>query len=686
MKKKISEEDLTLFDKIEDIKGIGPKKAEALSIAGLTRLEDVLSYYPRSYEDRRNIQKTKDVKNGQQVLLTGKIILVNKGRGYGKKRTLHVLAEDSTGRFEILFFSAGYMQNAFPIGTEFCFFGKAKVENGRITLFHPDFYRYENAEENIVPVYPLRKGISQKDLRRLSSLACKHADEYEETLPSKVVSDLNLCSNAYALKNIHYPLGEKEYKESRYRLVFEELFDLKAALYLSKSRGGDKSKGISIKSGKAEEFVSSLPYKLTNAQDRVLKEILSDMRSTKSMNRLIQGDVGSGKTAVAMAALAEAVFAGFQGLFMAPTDILARQHYETLKGAFSKMGINVDLLTASMTAKEKRDVLARIKSGESNIVVGTHALISESVEYNNVGLVITDEQHRFGVSQRRKLSAKGADPDILVMTATPIPRTLAVVLFADLDVSVIDELPPGRTPIKTLSYKEDTRKDAYKILIEEIKKGRQAYIVAPFIEDSESINGRSAEGLYNAFIKKHPDISCALLHGDLSQNEKDEIMERFYEGEISVLICTVVIEVGIDVPNATVMIIENSERFGLAQMHQLRGRVGRGKYESYCLLCIGEESDLAKERADILCKTQDGFLISEKDLEIRGPGEFFGFRQHGLPQLVLADPVKHAELAEVAAKELDIIFKDDPDLSKDENRRFNEIIKKKYILLDNLTI
>ena len=677
---------LRIYSPVTDIKGIGNKKAELFSKMGIERLEDMLFYYPRSYEDHRNFRSSSSLKDGEQVLLKGQVLMVNKGRGFGSKRTLHLLAEDDTGRFEVLFFGAAYLSNAFKTAETYTFFGKVKVKNGRVTMFHPDFSKYEESDKGIIPVYPLKQGVSQKDLRKLSSAACLLADELDETLPSKVIEDMNLCSISKALSSIHYPADENDYKESRYRLVFEELFDLKTALAISKSRGNNGRSGICINSGKAEGFVRSLPFEFTGAQKKVLSEVLSDMRSEKAMNRLIQGDVGSGKTAVAMAALAEAVFAGYQGLLMAPTDILARQHYASLKKAFSPFGVNVALLTSTMQAKEKRAVLEMLKTGEAQIAVGTHALISESVEYSNVGLVITDEQHRFGVSQRSKLSAKGCDPDILVMTATPIPRTLAVVLYADLDISVIDELPPGRKPVKTLSYSDAKRKDAYRILFDEIGKGRQAYIVAPVIEDSEAVNCRSAETLYDAFVKKHPEISCGLLHGDLPQQEKDEIMRRFKDGEISVLICTVVIEVGIDVANASVMIIENCERFGLAQMHQLRGRVGRGEYESYCLLCTGEESEVSRERVKTLCSTNDGFIIAEKDLEIRGPGEFFGYRQHGLPQLVLADPVKHAELAEKAGEEVKRLLEKDPGLSSEENRRFGEIIRNRFMNLDNLVI
>ncbi|MBQ4235197.1 MAG: ATP-dependent DNA helicase RecG, partial [Firmicutes bacterium] len=436
----------------------------------------------------------------------------------------------------------------------------------------------------------------------------------------------------------------------------------------------------------AERYISSLPYSLTGAQRRCLDEILSDMKSERAMNRLLQGDVGSGKTAVAAAALCEAAGAGLQGAFMAPTEILARQHYNNLSKALSPLGIKVDILTGSLSAQERRSAYERLRSGETDIAVGTHAVISEGVVFRDLGLVITDEQHRFGVNQRKKLSLKGTSPDVLVMTATPIPRTLAVVLYGDLDVSVIDEMPPGRIPIDTRRYIEQSRKEAYSILLDQVRQGRQAYIVAPFIDDPEDMEGRSAEGIYAEFSKEHPDISCALLHGAMKQFEKDRVMESFVSGEVSVLVSTVVIEVGIDVPNANVMIIENSERFGLAQLHQLRGRVGRGAYKSWCLLILGEDQEIARQRADILCSSGDGFYIAEMDLGMRGPGELFGFRQHGLPQLSLADPAKHIEVARKAGEDAARLLEEDPSLTSPENAYFGARLREKFAGADSLTL
>ncbi|MCF0150366.1 MAG: ATP-dependent DNA helicase RecG [Firmicutes bacterium] len=669
---------MNLSDPVTAIKGIGPKKAESLQKLGLFTVEDVTARFPRSYEDRRNPKAIASLKDGDRALVRAKVVLITKGRGFGRNRTLRILAEDSTGRMEALYFHAAYLEKAFRQGSEYAFFGKVKNENGRITMFQPDFAIAENEEEGILPVYSLSKGISQKEMRRIVKDALSAA-EPSETLPLSVIKREGLCSRSYALNNIHFPQDETKYKEARYRLIFEEFFYLRSALMLSKNRFGAGREGRSVRSGWADRFIDRLPYPLTEAQRRSVEEILGDMADKKAMNRLLQGDVGSGKTAVAMAALAEACGAGFQGAFMAPTEILAKQHYATLTRELGPLGITVDLLLGSQTAAERKAVLTRLASGQTQVVAGTHAVISEKVAFQNLGLVITDEQHRFGVNQRKKLSEKGENPDVLVMTATPIPRTLAVVLYADLDVSVLDQLPPGRRPIQTRQYTEQSRKEAYRLLLQQVEEGRQAYIVAPFIEDSESVDGRSAEGLYEEFRKEYPQVSCALLHGAMKQNEKDAVMEKFAAGQVSVLISTVVIEVGIDVPNATVMIVENAERFGLAQLHQLRGRVGRGAHQSFCLLVLGESTDVAKERAATMCETTDGFVIAEKDLSMRGPGEFFGFRQHGLPQLALADPVRHMDLARKAGDSAMALLAADPGLQSAENSDFYARLKDKYV-------
>ncbi len=686
-KTKKTEYEISLASEISELKGIGPQKAERLAKLGIEHFEDMFEFYPREYEDKRNVKRICDLADGEKALVRARVLLLRFGKGFGKNRTLHLLCEDDTARMEVLFFKGAFLAGQFKQGELFDFFGKVKVENGRVTMFHPSYSRSDGTEEKgILPVYPLTSGISQKDLRLCSRAALLHTDELAETLPESAVISARLCSNAYAYANIHYPKGDEQYKAARYRLVYEELFYLDTALALSKDRGGAGRNGNSITGDYAWQFASSLPFEMTGAQKRALKDILDDMASTKAMNRLVQGDVGSGKTAVAAAAMLQSAKNGYQSAFMAPTDILARQHFETLTKLFKGFDVDVVLLTSTMPSAEKKKALELIRSGAADIAVGTHALISGGVEYSNLGLVITDEQHRFGVNQRKLLSAKGKCPDVLVMTATPIPRTLAVVLYADLDISVIDELPPGRIPIITKSYSAKTRKQAYDILLEEVAKGRQAYIVAPYIEDPENMEGRSAQGLFEDFSAAHPDISCALLHGQMDQAEKDAVMTRFYNAEIQVLVSTVVIEVGIDVPNATVMLIEDSQRFGLAQMHQLRGRVGRGKHQSYCLIVTDGGGQTAEDRAKIMCQTLSGFTIAEKDLELRGPGEFFGYRQHGLPQLTLADPVKHREVAAKALTDVQKMLAKDPRLTAPENAAFLKNLKRKYMQSDGLTL
>ena len=685
--KKNSRNNTGLYSPVTDLKGVGPKKAEAFLRLGIEKIADVLELYPREYEDLRNKKRIFELKDGEKAVVTARVLNASLGRGFGRKRTLHVLTEDDTGRMEVLFFNGTYLLPQFKTGQSFRFFGKVKCEYGRVSMFHPSYARSDGeVQEGILPVYPLTRGLVQKDVRHLSAAALEMAGDIPETLPAAAISSANLCGIGYAYRNIHYPEGDDQFRAARYRLVYEELFYLDTALALSRSRGGKGRKGRSFDVSCASEFTDSLPYKLTNAQSRALSEILSDMNSDKAMNRLVQGDVGSGKTAVACAAMFTALKNGSQSAFMAPTDILARQHFETLKKLFKGFDAHIELLTSSMSSAEKRKVLKGLADGSTDIAVGTHALISDNVEYKDLGLVITDEQHRFGVSQRQQLSAKGTNPDVLVMTATPIPRTLAVVLYADLDLSVIDELPPGRMPVETRRYDASGRNEAYKILESEVRAGRQAYVVAPFIEDSDALDAYSAESLYEETKSRFPDIACGLLHGRMTQQEKDSVMERFYSGELRILVSTVVIEVGIDVPNATVMVIENSERFGLAQMHQLRGRVGRGKHKSYCLIITDSDSETAVERAEIMCSTSDGFVIANKDLEIRGPGEFFGYRQHGLPQLRLADPVKHGAVAAQALKDVKEMLSDDPSLTHPRNAYFAQCLRNKYMQSDRLTL
>lgn len=693
-----------LHEPVSSLKGVGPKKQAALKKLDIEFVEDFLYCYPRDYEDRSNHKKIDQLLDGESAYVTAKVILVVKGGWrYGKKRTLKLLVEDQTGQLEIVFFvQAGYLEKAFQQGATYGFFGKVTVsKQGRVQMTHPDFQKVEvpvgtsaiaeggaAADENrILPVYPLVSGLTQKDMRKWTKMALERQNQLEDYLTPATVERNRLCDLSYALNHIHYPGDREKYKEAKYRLIFDELLLLQTGLMMTRRKLEHQSTGITFsRNHKIKTFTDSLPYPLTGAQNRVLTEIETDMESSKVMNRLIQGDVGSGKTAVASAALYKAVKSGYQGVLMAPTEILASQHFEGLSAQFEPFGIKVGFLSGTVGAKDRRERLEQLKNGDIQILIGTHALIQDDVEFKNLGLVITDEQHRFGVKQRSLLSEKGNHPDTLVMTATPIPRTLAVVLYGDLDISVIDELPPGRKPVTTKALSGKQRLQAYDFMAKEIAKGRQAYVVAPLIEESEQLNARSATEVHEELCTMYPQIKSALLHGAMKQKEKDEIMARFYEGEIQLLVSTVVIEVGINVPNSTMMIIENAERFGLAQLHQLRGRVGRGEHQSYCLLISENESAVSKQRAQIMASTNDGFVIAEEDLRLRGPGEFFGVRQHGVPELKLADLGKHAKILSAARNEANFLLQEDPTLSFDENLPLKERIRKVFHQVEELQL
>ncbi|MGN0710601.1 MAG: ATP-dependent DNA helicase RecG [Anaerovoracaceae bacterium] len=672
---------MNLRDSIKEIKGVGPKKAQALQRVGIETIEDFLYYYPREYQDRREIKKIAALEHGSLSLVQGTVKLKVKG-GYGKKMALKLYVTDETGGMEVVFFNARFLINQFETGNTYTFYGRAEKKNGKTRLLHPEFHKGGGDPQGIVPVYPLTYGISQNEMNKWQKMVCELCDEAEEALTDEILERNKLCGIGYALKNIHFPKEKGPLKAARYRLIFDEFLYLQLGLMALKNRIGEEDAGILFngKDGKMCEFAEKLPYLLTNAQKRVAEEIERDMESDKVMNRLVQGDVGSGKTAIAEMALYKAVKNGYQGVMMAPTEILAKQHFDSLSRDFKSHDISVGFLSGSMSLKEKRAALEALKNGETDILVGTHALIQPTVEFKNLGLVITDEQHRFGVNQRAVLADKGINPDVLVMTATPIPRTLAVIMYGDLDISVIDELPPGRQQIKTRAYTASGRGRVYSFVREEIKKGRQAYVVAPLIEASESLEDVvSAQELYEKLSMEFSDMTVELLHGEMKQSDKDMIMERFARGEIDILVSTVVIEVGINVPNASVMVVENAERFGLAQLHQLRGRVGRGKNQSYCLLVSCGKTPVSKERIEIMTSTSDGFIIAEKDLELRGPGEFFGMRQHGIPDLKLANLVKHIDVFNAAKQEAKIILDKDPKL---QSEQFAEIRRRILKLFD----
>ncbi|MGI6752460.1 MAG: ATP-dependent DNA helicase RecG [Anaerovoracaceae bacterium] len=674
-----------LSDEMNKIKGVGPKKYAGLKRMGINTIEDFLNNFPRGYEDRRNRRKISSIREGETVLIRGKVLSLTRAGFFGKKRLLILKVGDESGIIDIVFFHGIYLEKMLIKGKEYQFYGRVDERNNVLQMIHPDFDEMEEGKSpGILPVYSLTAGISQKEMRRWAAEAIKGACLLQEYLPQEIISRNNLCHLSYAFKNIHFPQDGQKLREAKYRLVFDELFLLQTALFLLKNNEARGKEGIKFSSEiSLFEYEKKLPFSLTNAQKRVLKQICLDMESGKVMNRLVQGDVGSGKTAVAAGAIYKAVMSGYQAVLMAPTEILAHQHYQELSELFDAFDINVGFLSGSGTQSQRKETLERLKMGEIQILIGTHALIQPNVKFFKLGLVVTDEQHRFGVNQRRLLSEKGMNPHVLVMTATPIPRTLAFIIYGDLDISIIDEMPPGRIPVITKTVDKAGREQAYNLINKEMKEGKQVYVVAPLIEESLEIKSKSAKGLYEEMQIRFPDVSVAILHGAMERQEKDAIMENFYNGHISLLISTVIIEVGVNVPNATVMLIENAERFGLAQLHQLRGRVGRGREQSYCILVTDSESEIAKLRAETMKSTSDGFLIAEKDLELRGPGEFFGLRQHGLPDLKVADLGKHMNILGMVKEEAERLLESDPQLMSGDNKKLKLKIEKTFKSFEN---
>ena len=671
-------------ESIQYVKGIGPKKAEKLNKLGIYTIKDLLYYFPRQFEDRSIIKKIAQLEDEEKVTVKA---LITNIESYIPKKGMTITridVKDDTGFAKLTFFNREYIKNTFRVGDSILAFGKVK-KNGRFVELNSCELEYLSASPKnigkLVPVYPLSYGVTNKDIMNTVRMVFESKDiKIPEYMPEYILKKYRLCGIEYAIKNIHFPKDKESLKIALYRLIFEELLVLQLGLFMYKGGSSDE-KGILFKRNqRLDEVLKSLPFSLTRAQNRALNEIIDDMCSEKVMNRLVQGDVGSGKTVVALLALAECVFNGYQGALMAPTEILAQQHYESFTETFEDIGINVELLTGSVTKKQKEGILQRAKDGEIDILIGTHALIEDNVEFKNIGLVITDEQHRFGVRQRGKLSSKGESPDILVMTATPIPRTLALILYGDLDISIIDELPPGRQPIETIAVEKKKRGKVYNSLVRrEVDKGRQVYIVCPLVEESETLDITSAtetaEEIKRDFF---PDLRVGLLHGKMKPSEKDTIMTAFKNHELDILVSTTVIEVGVNVPNSTLMIIENAERFGLAQLHQLRGRVGRGKHQSYCVLIYGSNSEVCRKRMNIMEETNDGFKISEKDLEIRGPGEFFGTMQHGVPELKVANLFKHMKILKTVQQEARIIIGEDPTLDFKEYRGLKREIESKF--------
>lgn len=658
---------MNLDDKIDVIKNIGDTRSKQLNKLGIETVEDLVEYFPRDYKDRTSISPISEINEGDTVNIRAKIQIKPE---LSRIRTLTLVKTrlaDNSGAIEAVWFNQPYIRNSLVPGREYIFVGKVNKKYGRFQLENPAFEAYSEESLNvgrIVPVYTLPKKMSQKTIRQAINTVINDT-KITEFMPEDILEKYSLCHREFAVKNIHFPENDDSFFAARTRLVFEELLLLQLRLLQLKGKAVNKRSNIYINNYDTEPIRNKLGFRLTNAQERVVNEIISDFKRGFVMNRLIQGDVGSGKTAVAMIASHIVIQNGLQAVLMAPTDVLANQHYKS----FSRMFDSCCLLTSSMKKKEKDKAYKAIKDGSVKMIIGTHALIQDKVEYNNVGLVITDEQHRFGVNQREKLTEKGENPHIIVMTATPIPRTLALILYGDLDISIIDSLPPGRQKIDTFAVDHNYYERLCIFIKKECEKGRQAYVICPMIEENDKMELRSVLS-YTQELKNEKLLGLRVecIHGKMKNDEKQSVMEEFAAGNIDVLVSTTVIEVGINVPNASLMIIENAERFGLSALHQLRGRVGRGNEKSYCVLVSDAKSKIAKERLNIMCKTNDGFEISEKDLTLRGPGDFFGTRQHGLPEMKIANLYKDIDILKKVQECAIALYNSDKNLEKDSNK------------------
>jgi len=674
---------MTLDTPLRELPGVGPAKAKALAKLGLETAGDLLGYYPRSYEDRRRSWDIAQAPVGEPVCV--RAMVAERPRFSPIRRGLTVTKcriVDDSGAAEVTFFNQEYVSRALIQGESYIFFGRVEGWGSRRQMTNPVFERADRARftGRIMPVYPLTAGISNNLLAGLV-LRCVEgcADQVPDELPPGLRREHGLCTAEFACRNLHFPTDEEALAAARRRAVFEELFILSCGMAFLRSRRGSEG-GRVFPRREVEEFLSLLPFAPTGAQRKAMEELLADLTAGKPMNRLVQGDVGSGKTAVAAFGVWLAHAGGFQSALMAPTEILARQHYETLSKLLAPAGVRVGLLTGSLKPGEKKALHAALAAGEIDLAVGTHALLSAGVEYRNLGLVVTDEQHRFGVGQRSALSSKaGTAPHVLVMSATPIPRTLALLIYGDLDVSVIDELPPGRTPVETYLVGEDKRQRMYGFVRKQVSEGRQVYMICPAVEEEEGMDLKAVTAYAGELAEKvFPDLRVALVHGRLKSRDKEAVMAAFAGGEVDVLVSTTVVEVGVDVPNANLMVIENAERFGLSQLHQLRGRVGRGRWQSYCVLVSQNRTLETLERLRYFCATTDGFKIAEKDLELRGPGDFFGSRQHGLPAMRAADLAGDTRVLKEAQEAADRLLAEDPGLSRPEYRPLMEKVRRLF--------
>jgi ATP-dependent DNA helicase RecG len=681
-----------LASPVQYLKGIGPKKAYALSQVGVETVEDLIYYLPRKYLDRSSFTPINQLKINSPATVIGQVEALGIARG--RKLTFRVILKDETGFLTLVWFAnQRFMQKVFQPGDTVIVSGEVRLYNG-LEMAHPEYEIVSGNGENlihtgrVIPLYPSTAGLKKvfmdsRGFRRVLKPALdKVLKHISESLPEFITKEQNLMPLRQALENVHFPESMEMAEKAHQRLAFDELFYLELMLALRKKNQQKPEIGITFKrpGELVKVLLANLKFELTESQKKVLREIVADMTSSKPMSRLLQGDVGSGKTIVALIAVLIAIESGYQGAFMAPTEILAEQHFINFHRLLEQLGVKVALLTSSVTKGEKEEILEEIAAGQIDLVVGTHALIQEKVQFNHLGFCVIDEQHRFGVMQRGLLKQKGEVPDILIMTATPIPRTLALTAYGDLDVSVIDQMPPGRKPVETILRSEKDLPEVYNILQKRITEGRQVYIVYPLIEETEKLDLKAATEGYEKLKKDiFPHSRLALIHGRLERRQREEIMNKFRQGDYDILVATTVIEVGLDIPNATVMVIEHAERFGLSQLHQLRGRVGRGADQSYCfLIAQWPLSEEAKIRLQAMVTTTDGFKIAETDLQLRGPGEFFGTKQHGLPELKVADLVRDMKLLLLAREKAFNIVQQDPNLNLPENRIIAENFNQKY--------
>ena len=661
---------MTAFTDIQYLKGVGAKRAEILRTKGIDTVGALLRFFPRKYLDWTRVTPANSAPFHENVCVRAKIVTPIEEYNTKSKMVIYkFIAEDESGKFFVSLFNQKFLAERLKFGGEYLFYGK--LEGSFITrqmnspIIKPVDYNV------IEPIYPASRDMSSSQLSRLIKTAVKTV-EITETLPQIVIERNNLCSLRFAIENIHFPMSREAFEKAKHRLVFEELFVLQTALSIIKLKAHQKS-GCAITVNSFEDFQKSLPFSLTNAQKRVVLECISDMQSGRPMTRLVQGDVGSGKTVVAAALCDVVAKNGFQSALMAPTEILAEQHFNTFNNLSEKSGLKCGLLTGSMSPKKKSTVKEQLLKGEIDLIIGTHALITDDVAFKNLGLVITDEQHRFGVAQREKLTKKGENPHTLVMSATPIPQTLGLILYGDLDISVIDEYPKGRQKIDTYLVDSSYQARIYKYIKKFLDNGQQGYIVCPLVEDGDEVGLKSAKEYYKTLCENDfSGYSLGLLHGKMSAKDKEKTMRKFSNGEIQLLVATTVIEVGIDVPNAVIMLIQNADRFGLSQLHQLRGRIGRGTLKSDCILISDNQSSDTIKRLEVIKNSTDGFEIADKDFELRGPGDFLGNRQHGIPQMKIADIFADKEVLFKAKKEALLLLEYDPKLKFPENKELRQ--------------